>query len=68
MIPKVVNHAILDRIAMSAVPPIPNEPPFTVPPQVKSSCKISNVSDNQSITFVANSAEKTVEGDAKVCE
>ncbi len=68
MIPKVVNHAILDRIAMSAVPPIANEPPFAVPPQVNISCKRSNVIDNQSITFVAYSAEKTVEGDAKVCE
>ena len=57
MIPKVVNHAILDRNAISPMSPSPvSEPAFAAPPQPRTSCKISKPSVIQRRTFAAISA------------
>ena len=57
MIPKVVNHAILDRNAISPMSPSPvSESAFAAPPQPRTSCKISKPSVIQRRTFAAISA------------
>ena len=53
MIPKVVNHAILDRNAISPMSPSPVSEPFADKPQPRTSCKISNPSVIQRRTFAA---------------
>lgn len=57
MIPKVVNHAILHRNAISPVNASPDSAPFVAIPKPTTSCKISKPRDIQRRTFAAISAE-----------